>query len=295
MISRLVMYLFLFPGPIFQNRLVLIQVLLLLLLIWVKNCRSPLKLTFSQLSSEKNMTLCIPHLLLCASEFGKWACVVTVPWGILPLGIALWATRKALCEWLRLEMLSGENLVLPFSLLSPGLNVRTVVVFTHLNNMYLLLWDRPGLTSLGNTVTAQDNCPHMPCNQVCARSFPPNLLLSHLLLQKVLMSLLYQSEPWLPPWLSLWLNIMSKACHFFCCMFSFSLSSIPTLRKLTQTRIALWLACGKLLSATTSPVLPVQSHSDYSSCCSTASHRLRPHIHALHMQCLWKRRWKMWG
>jgi len=72
MISSLVMYPFLFPGPTFQNRMVLIQVLLLVLLIWVKNWRSPLKqLTFSQLSSEKNITLCIPHLLLYASEFGE--------------------------------------------------------------------------------------------------------------------------------------------------------------------------------------------------------------------------------
>jgi len=35
-------------------------------------------------------------------------------------------------------MLSGEMLVLLLLLLSPGLHVRTVVVFTHLNNMYLL-------------------------------------------------------------------------------------------------------------------------------------------------------------
>lgn len=48
-------------------------------------------------------------------------------------------------------------------------------------------------------------------------------------------------------------------------------------------------------SATTLLVLPVQSHSDCSSCCFTASHWLHPHIPPLCMQCLWKRRWKMQG
>lgn len=222
MISSLVMYLFLFPGPIFQNRTVLIQVPLLGLLIWVKNCRSALKqLTFSQLSSEKNTTLCTPHLLLCASEFSEWARVVTVPWGISPLGITFWATRKALCEWLHLEMLSGEVLVSSLSLLSPGLHVRTVMVFTHPNNnRYLLPWDRPGLTSLvERSHSTRPLSSDTPCNWVCVRSFPPNLPLSRFRLQKILTSLLYPSEPWLPPWLSLWFNMMSKACQLLCVQF----------------------------------------------------------------------------
>lgn len=91
------MYLFLFPGPIFQNRMVLIQVLLLALLVWLKNRGSPLKkLTFSQLCSENNITLCIPYLLLCASKFGE--CV-------------LWQSPEEYCLWESLSELLGKLFV----------------------------------------------------------------------------------------------------------------------------------------------------------------------------------------
>lgn len=228
MISSLVMYLSLFQGPSFQNRMVPIQVLWLVLWIWVKYCRSPLnQLAFSQLSSEKNPLLCA--FLTCYSVQVNSAKRVSVccdsPWGILPLGVTFWAVWKALCEWLCLEILSGEILGLPLSLLSPELHVRTMVVFTHLSNTCLFPWDWPNWVI--HSHSTEQLCSYAMQSSMCS-IFSPKTFSCHILFcKKYLMSLLYQPEPWLPPWLSLLLNIVLKACHFFCCMFCSAFPLFP--------------------------------------------------------------------
>lgn len=74
--------------------------------------------------------------------------------------------------------------------------------------------------------------------------------------------------------------------HYFWCLlyhnytFSFSFLCLPTLRKWTQAQIASWLACGKLLPATTTGIT-CSSHPACSCSCSRASHQLHPHTCAL--------------
>lgn len=82
--------------------------------------------------------------------------------------------------------------------------------------------------------------------------------------------------------------------HYFWCLlyhnytFSFSLPCLPTLGKWTRAQIALWLACGKLLPATTTGIT-CSNHPACSCSCSRASHQLHPHTCALtHSAYRWR-------